>query len=140
VDRRRIDGVRIDVQAMTSISGRVLFDGHGVEGATVRVGDESDRHSTKANARGAYVLRGLPAGTYRGTAESAAGRGSIEAVAVGEGESRTGVDILLREVASISGTVLDTRGRPVMGALVKFEGAQTGDSGNAITVCKASSR
>src|SRR5262249_26449609 len=74
VDRRRIDGVRIDVQAMSAISGRVLFDGHGVEGATVRVGDEPDRQSTKANARGAYVLRGLPAGTYRVTAESGDGR------------------------------------------------------------------
>src|SRR5262249_46541987 len=35
--------------------------------------------------------------------------------------------------ASISGTVLDTRRRPVIGAFVKFDGMETGDSGNAIT-------
>ena len=133
VDRARVDGVRIDVQAMSSISGRVLLDGHSVEGATVRVGDEFDGPSTLTNTRGEYQLRGLPPESYRVSAESADARGYVESVVVGEGETHGGVDVVLNDAASISGTVLDTHGRPVVGAFVKFQATANGDSGDAIT-------
>ena len=116
----------------SSLSGRVTLAGStaGVGDATVTISMPGQRGAvTTTNHQGSFAFSKLPAGTFSlsarkgGFLPGAYGQlqpaGAGQAMAVGPGESRTGVEIRLWEFASLQGVVeLESR-QPMPGATVR---------------------
>jgi Carboxypeptidase regulatory-like domain len=116
-----------------SISGRVTDrDGQPLAGVTVSVnGPGHDHTSRSTDDEGRFVAEGLPAGNYT-VCYYPAGQDLVgecwediepatpsrTPIEVGDGRQVTGIDAVLVRASYLRGTVTDSRGAPVEGALV----------------------
>jgi uncharacterized GH25 family protein len=133
LERRDLEGVTVEVDALASISGRVLARGQPVDGARVWIAGVGGR--TESGHDGRYELIGLKPGDHKIYAESlAAGAYTRDVlVRVAARERKTGVDISLDLVGSISGVVVEEDGTPVPGVHVRFSLVDGNDYGFATT-------
>jgi hypothetical protein len=125
--------------SLGSIFGRVV-DGasRGVPGVQVRVVDQTGTVRTLSSGlNGEYRAANLPAGTYRVTVDPPAGYSCdpLPAMALGAGQDREALTLILKKippppaaVTGIKGTVVDLRGRPLVGATVDVIQPATGVS------------
>jgi len=116
----------------SSVSGRVILSGStaGIGDATVTISMPGQRAAvTTTDRQGGYTFSKLPAGTFsvsarkEGFLAGAFGQvqptGAGQTMAIGVGESRTGVEVRLWQFASLQGVVeLESR-RPMPGATVR---------------------
>jgi hypothetical protein len=126
---RRVDGVhggaddvRIVVEPGIDISGRVTDAGSApVVGITVYALRENVNSSQeRTDARGGFVLRGLPPGTYTiylGDVDAAAG-GWLPAQQPDVAAGTTGLTLVMRRGETIAGILVDDDGHPVSGRRV----------------------
>jgi hypothetical protein len=131
-----VSGVTLEVAPTGSIAGRVLLGGKPVDGAIVTATrTDDDTYAAVADAQGRFVVRGLLAGSYRVSAESArAGAfASGLTVVIQEREARTGVDLELDLAGSITGVVVDQNNAPVPGVFLSFSLLRRTDYGWATT-------
>ena len=118
--------------SVASIAGSVQAKGgESIAAARVCATDVSGEISGAATSvcvdidgKGGYVIAGLPAGAYALTAEAEGFMPGAVAdgkpVIVGNGESKSGVDIVLEEGgARLAGVVVDATGGPVPGATIR---------------------
>lgn len=136
VDRPESSGIKVVVEAMASISGRVTYGGKPFAGALV--GDR--RSETLSDDSGNYRLRGLIAGKHSVWAgsEVVVAFGRRPDITLAKGEQRTGVDIEMQYASSISGTVVETNGAPAVGVYVRFEAEHRWDGSDDITATDGS--
>jgi 5-hydroxyisourate hydrolase-like protein (transthyretin family) len=129
-----VSGINAAMVPAGSISGTVTApDGTttltGIQVQVYRQADGSYAGSDQTDANGDYTISGLAAGahivefygngTYVGLwYNNASSREEANAVTLGEGEDRTGIDASLRTSGSISGTVTDAGGTPLAGIAV----------------------
>ncbi len=120
----------IRLEAGRHLEGRVLdAAGRGVEAVDVRVvsqGSGAEPRSfmvstptTRTDAEGRFVFEGLSDGAVVLSVETGAGRVAVPNVTVAAGESRVAIE--LPAPATVSGRVLDDRGRPLVGVEVSGE-------------------
>lgn len=142
LEQTDVDGLTLEMDARSSIAGRVTYEGKPVDGAWVQArppnarGEGDFRGSADTtDAEGRFVLRGLASGSYRLYAQSprvgAFTPGPI--VSVSEREDKTGVDVELDLSGSIAGAVVDQSGVPVAGAHLRFSLLKGNDFGEAST-------
>lgn len=139
VDRPELSNVKVIVDVMGSISGRVTRNGKPFAGAEVGGGRVE---SVISDDDGNYHLRGLLAGKYHLWASSKVlgAFGSPPDVTIGKGEQRTGVDIDMQYAGSISGTIVEANGNPAAGVYVRFEAQHLSDGGDDTTALDGSFR
>jgi RNA polymerase sigma-70 factor (ECF subfamily) len=116
--------VRIEVQRMGAVRGRVLRGGEPVAGAQV----SCPRAAVFADATGAYLCDGVDAGPQELFADAAGGEWGRAIVTVARGETST-VDIPLTFSAAICGQLVDEGGAPIPGLEVRVAERTTGDFG-----------
>jgi hypothetical protein len=146
LDKTNIEGLVLEVDRGGSIAGRVTRAGKPVEGAAVSARLKSppakDDNRTfgrggseTSDADGRFTLSGLGPGTYSLYAESkrvgAFTRGPE--VVLGDGETKTGVEVEMELAGSIAGTVVDQANTPVSGVHIRFSLVQGQDFGDATT-------
>jgi RNA polymerase sigma factor (sigma-70 family) len=133
IDRADVSGVRILVDVMGSIAGRITQHGKPVPGARAFVSMRLE--PAWADADGNYVVHGLPPGLYRPSAEDPYTRvfGFGKDLTLGKGEHRTGADVEIMYNAMICGTVVEPDGKPVGGVTVMFEALHVNDMGRDVT-------
>ena len=134
-----VTGIDFSLTKLGVITGRITdMRGSGISGASVWAdsGCTSTRANTTADANGYYTLAALQPGTYQLGASadgyvtyyySDAGSGSCsgaDSVSAALDTVASGIDIMLPRVASISGRILDTAGRPIALANVTAARAQ----------------
>lgn len=133
IDRNDVSGVRVLVDVMGSIAGRVTKQGKPAVGAQVFAAMQRD--PAIAELDGSYVLRGLPQGRYQVSAgdqtNSAFGKG-VELM-LGKGERRTGIDFEITYEGAISGVVVEPDGKPVAGVGINFGRTDYDDGGSDVT-------
>ena len=133
IDRSDVSGVRVLVDVMGSIAGRVTYHGKPAAGAQVFASMGPD--PAIAELDGSYVVHGLAAGRYHVSAgdrtNSAFGKGLD--LMLGKGEHRTGVDFEITYEGAISGVVVEPDGKPVAGAAVSFRMLDYDDGGQDVT-------
>src|SRR5262249_48712978 len=134
VGDKDLTGVRIEVDALASVSGRVTHKGEPVAGANVTLGGTGGQHQAATDVGGHYSVKGLAAGRYRVGATSprheAFGYYKPEHFTVSAREHRDGMDIELNFAGSIAGVVVDQKGAPVSGVWVEFDLIGGSDSGS----------
>ncbi|MCU1278611.1 MAG: hypothetical protein JWM53_2157, partial [bacterium] len=133
VDRPQLDGVRIVVEAMGSIAGRVTRFGKPYTGIGVFCPGRAD--PVFADGDGNYVLRGLRPGKYQIVAQDGRVGGFAEpaVISLDRDEHRTGADIDLQYAGSIAGVVVEESGTPVGGVLVHYSAVHKEDLGEDTT-------
>ena len=139
VDRPELSSVRVVVEQMASIAGRVTRGGNAFAGAEVSAGRNT---GTFSEDDGRYILRGLPPGKYHLVAASHAvgSFGTPPDVTLGSAEQRTGVDIDMQWAGSIVGTIVEASGAPAAGVYVRFEAQHLSDGGDDTTAPDGSFR
>lgn len=102
--------------------GRVVTrEGEPVPGALVSIGDvpRLDAPSTRTDAKGLFVLEGLPTGqALIGAVRSGYAAAEVRVVLPEDGETLEDVTVVLRSGDRLAGIVVDERGQPVAGAVV----------------------
>ena len=133
IDRPDVSGVRVLVDLMGSVAGRVTYRGKPLAGA--RVYPSMNIEPALSELDGSYIARGLPPGRYRMSAgnETGSAFGPGPELTLGKGEKRTGIDIELKYEGAISGIVVEANGNPVGGASVLFEKLDSNDAGQDVT-------
>ncbi|MCU1281534.1 MAG: hypothetical protein JWM53_5080 [bacterium] len=133
IDRADVSGVRLLVDVMGSIAGRVTYQGKPLAGA--RVSFPGPIEPAYSEADGTYVMHGLPPGRYHVFAENPETRafGSGPELKLDKGERKTGADIEITYTAAISGVVVEPDGKPVGGVSVMFERLHMNDMGQDLT-------
>ena len=102
-----------------SLRGRVLLPtGAPVASYTLRCSGPDRRSAYRASGDGTFELADLEPGAYTCTAESD-GQSAKAAVTVA---GPTTLDIVLAPAASLAGTLVDTRGAPLLGSFVFLPG------------------
>lgn len=127
--RQSTDLRDVVLEAGLAIRGRVRDrDGTALPGVLVRAeparGGEGATSDGETDGEGAFLLSGLPAGAY-GVVAEAAGFAHARASATAGGPP---VEIVMDAGGTISGRVVDAEGRPVEGATVHGEAAETGSA------------
>ena len=132
LDRASMTGVRVVVSSLSSIAGRVTMGGKPLAGARVNCGRTETAY---ADGDGNYVVRGLTADKYKVFADSPeqGAFGESQDVTLKKGEQKSGVDVEIKYSASISGTVVDSDGKPVGNVMVNFDAPKIQDSGQDVT-------
>lgn len=131
VDRAELGGVRILVEDMGSIAGRVTSGGKPLAGARIFCGR---RDPAFADDDGNYVVRGLPPDTYHVAADDQIGAfGEGGDITLKKGEQPTGVDVEIKYAGAISGVVVESDGKPVANVDVLFDAPKIQDSGDDVT-------
>jgi hypothetical protein len=127
--------IRIQVRSMGMIRGRVIHRGNPVGEASVKLVSQHHSQETRTDQDGRYECRGVPPGTYGliAASESVGAFGHREGIALTAKEIRDSIDIYLDLSASISGTVVDQRGRPVSDVIVRFASTSSDDYGTSTT-------
>ncbi len=128
---RKPDRVTLHVMEGGEIRGHLLdgATGAGIPDRVIRAWEQTRDHSyasSATNEDGAYVLSGLPQGTYTvsppnrvpGYPQDPPIR-QRETVALAAGQVSEGVDFTLTAGATLAGIVLDDAGNPVEGATVR---------------------
>jgi RNA polymerase sigma-70 factor (ECF subfamily) len=133
IDRANVSGVRILVDVMGSIAGRVTQQGKPVAGARTYVSLRLEPAYTDAD--GNYVVHGLPPGRYRPSGEDPYTRvfGFGTEVTLAKGEHRTGADFEILWNGTICGSVVEPDGKPVGGVSVMFQALGFNDMGQDVT-------
>ena len=133
IDRADLSGVRILVDTMGSIAGRVTKEGKGVPGARTFVSMRLEPVYTDAD--GNYIVHGLAPGHYRPSGEDPYTRefGMGTDLMLGKGEHRTGADFEIKWNGVICGNVVEPDGKPVGGVNVLFEALRFNDMGQDVT-------
>ena len=130
-----VSGIDAQLAVGGSIGGMVTDEsGDPLAGIAVTVG-ELDNRSTSSEADGSYQIRGLAAGSYTVQFQDlsngdylgewfddALDQASATPVVVGGGQAVPGIDAQLAVGGSISGTVTDANGDPVVAVSVTVEG------------------
>lgn len=133
IDRDELSGIRVLVDVMGSIAGRVTYQGKPAAGAQVFA--SMGPLPAIAELDGTYVIHGLPAGRYHVSAgdrtNSAFGKGLD--LMLGKGERRTGVDFEITYEGAISGVVVEADGKPVGGVGISFGRTDYDDGGADVT-------
>jgi hypothetical protein len=139
IDRASMTGVRVVVASLGSVAGRVTMGGKPLAGARVNCGRTETAY---ADADGNYVVRGLTADKYQVFADSPeqGAFGETKDVTLKKGEQKTGVDVEIKYSASISGTVVDSDGKPVGNVMVNYDAPKIQDSGQDVTAPDGSFR
>ena len=116
--------------ARGSIRGHVVDRKGPLAGAAVCAATRGDVQTcTTTDASGAYAIDNLSATAYRVTALAAKHRpatfgiGTGSWIALGAGETRDKIDLVLRTGVLLSGTVQDINGGPIAGASVRVQTA-----------------
>jgi len=126
----------IRVERMATVTGRVLRKGTPVPRAVVFAASGGDRRaSIQSSHDGTFELSGLEEGTYEMGCESdeQGAFGKVAAVTLAKGEKRDGVVCDLDLASTISGSVVDEKGAPVAGVIVRFSLVGGRDFGFAAT-------
>jgi RNA polymerase sigma-70 factor (ECF subfamily) len=123
IDDRQI-AVRIDVQQMGAVRGRVLRAGEPVVDAQVTC----PRTRVFTDARGNYTCDGVDEGPQQLSADVPSGEWGHGTVTVTRGETAY-LDIPLTFSAAICGHLVDERGAPMPGLEVRVAERATGDFG-----------
>jgi len=131
VARDDVDGVAVDVEPGATITGRVMFRGVPVDGASV----QTKQSAATTDAAGRFTLDDVKPGTFHLYAESKRVGAFTPGpeVTVAAHEHKTGIEIELDRTASIAGTVVDQDGAPVGGVLVNLSLVHGQDWGTAST-------
>jgi RNA polymerase sigma-70 factor (ECF subfamily) len=133
VDRSKLDGVTLEVEAMGTIRGHVTRHGKPVPNANVVCSDGS---STTSDANGAFQFEGVPPGNATLSADESYGVKAFALslhVVVANGEVAT-ADIELTGGANVRGVVVDEAGTPVPNVFVNMLIADaSGDAGQSMT-------
>jgi hypothetical protein len=139
IDRASMTGVRVLVANLGSVAGRVTMGGKPLGGARVQCGRTEN---VFAESDGTYVVHGLGPDKYHVFADSPEQGAFGEAAdfSLGKGEHKSGVDIEIKYAAAISGTVVDSDGKPVGGVMVNFDAPKIQDSGQDVTAPDGSFR
>ena len=116
----------VRLRPVGSIRGRVLSaeSGEPLPDASVQAGSLRDRWwgSTKSAADGAFLIEGVPEGTYSIEANLATvGAGEVAGVQVSRGRVAE-PEVWVAGTPDLRGTVRTADGRPIGGATVEFEG------------------
>jgi protocatechuate 3,4-dioxygenase beta subunit len=123
---KALGGIVWEVDRGSEVRGMVVdANGFAVANAVVRTDTESGttHTSTRTDAQGAFVMRGVAPGRYDIVASSAeSGTEEHESVEVTARHDATGVRVQLGRGARITGTVVDADGKPVAGAFVNVSG------------------
>jgi protocatechuate 3,4-dioxygenase beta subunit len=134
-----VTGVRIEVEQLASVRGRITYKGEAVAGAIAQLSGTGGPHQAASDADGRYEIRGLPPGTYHIFATSARheafGEAHPDHFPVAAREHLDGKDIELNFAGSIAGVVVDQKGAPVPGVWVSFDligGSDGGGSGTGL--------
>lgn len=132
---REYSNVRIQVEPLSTIVGRVTRGSQPVTGARVccfRTGRSAEGAETDEG--GMYKVRGVLAGAHQVSAqfdEEGAFSDTVT-VTVRDGEDQR-VDLDLNLAASIRGRVVGAEGRPVGGVVVQWRNQSTNDIGRCTT-------
>ena len=139
IDRASMTGVRVLVASLGSVAGRVTMGGKPLAGARVNCGRTETVYS---DADGSYVVRGLTADKYHLFADSPeqGAFGESADFTLKKGEQKSGVDVEIKYSASISGSVVDTDGKPVGNVMVNYDAPKIQDSGQDVTAPDGSFR
>jgi len=124
--------VVIEVEARSTLAGRVTLRGQPVDGALVRGNGSGNPVTTDAD--GNYLLR-LEPGEQAIYAESKrlGAFATDKKVTLAKSEQRAGFDIELDLAGAIEGTVVDQTGKPVGGVALEFSLISGRDFGAATT-------
>jgi len=132
------EGITLELRPNTVVEGRVVDEsGAPVAGASVRsmsgmlFGDGPRRGGeAETDESGAFRLEGLSPGQIHliARAEDRPLRGTPEPVTVGEGETVSGIEIVLARAARITGVIVDPAGTPLAGATIRLRD-HAGDGG-----------
>ena len=121
---QRADDVRLELVPAHSVAGRVK-DSHGkaVAGAEVLLGD-ADRGwgkslSAKTDGDGRFRIEGVFSGHYQPLARAPGFSNSTADDFELRADDKTGIEIVLLDGASVSGTAVGADGAPIEGALVR---------------------
>jgi hypothetical protein len=130
--------ITIHVAAQAVIRGRVQRQGRPVTEGMVRARPTDLAHNmgfSVIEADGSFEVRGLAADTYElyAQSEEAGAFTQGKPVTVTQAQVLEGVVVELDLAASIAGTVVDTQGAPVAGAVVRFQLVGEKDQGVAGT-------
>lgn len=134
VSQPRHDGVVIEVDALGTITGRIVRGRDPVPGAAVYLSGPNERElePVVADRDGRFVARGLRAGPWTLGASSpqlgAFGPAKEAVVELARGQTKD-VTIELAYAASISGRVVDQHGDPVRAVIVQFMHTAANDVG-----------
>jgi RNA polymerase sigma-70 factor (ECF subfamily) len=133
IDRPTVAGVRILVDTMGSIAGRVTKQGKAVPGARTYVSMALE--PVYADDNGNYIVHGLPPGHYKPAGEDPYTRefGFGTDFMLARGEHRTGADFEIQYNGMICGSVVEPDGKPVSGASVMFQALHINDVGKDVT-------
>jgi protocatechuate 3,4-dioxygenase beta subunit len=110
--------VTLTIEATGSMSGTVVA-ASGVVPREVSISIEDprtglQRTETYFMTQGTFAIRDLPAGSYNVTANATEGVAHAKAIAIAEGQDRTGVELKLAATVTITGRVNDAAtGAPV---------------------------
>ena len=133
IDRAEVTGVKVLVDQMGSIAGRVMQQGKPLAGA--RVWASMNLEPVLSDGDGSYIAHGLPPGRYRVSSgdPTNAAFGAATELMLGKGEHRSGVDVDVSFAGAISGVLVEANGTPVAGADVIFEKLDYNDAGTDMT-------
>jgi hypothetical protein len=107
--------VKLQIKPTGSIEGTVRSNGSPVLDLVASVHDKKSgfrRSETFYRTDGRFKLDGLPAGRYQ-VGASADGGNKATTVDLAEGETRTGVDLSLETLVSVTGRLVDQAQKPI---------------------------
>ncbi|MBA3391276.1 MAG: sigma-70 family RNA polymerase sigma factor [Deltaproteobacteria bacterium] len=129
--------VDLDVEQLGSIVGTVRRKGKAIPNTLVGTSGTkwTNRRTTESDETGRFVFDDLAADEYLlfGHSPAAGAFVNLDKRIRVEPGTRTEMDVELRYGASISGSVVDTKGSPVAGAFVNFDWREADDLSNCTT-------
>lgn len=133
--------VELDVElqpASGAIRGRIIGPGGPIGGADVTITDGTLVFETTAATSGdigAFILERVSTPGVYTLSVSLRGFGTeVVQVELGEGEQRTGIDIVIRRgVGTVSGRIVDEAGQPLAGASITATNGDTERSTSSLT-------
>jgi RNA polymerase sigma factor (sigma-70 family) len=120
------DDLVLKLAPAASVEGSVKgSDGKPLSGFVVSLlvperGYDGGKEVARTTGEGAFRLDGLAAGSYQLRVRAPDGGNAVQAVSLGTGERKTGLQLVVREAASVTGRVLSVpSGKPLHGARVE---------------------
>jgi len=125
--------VRMQIKPVGSIEGMVKRDGGGALPAELSVSIEDlktgfGRSEAFYQTTGHFIVHDLPAGHFTVTVGAEGGQKKIE-VDLAEGEQKTGIEVTLEDLVTLTGRVVDLMTKQPVSGLMVFASPAKGNSG-----------